>query len=263
MDYFLAFFLGIIQGLTEFLPVSSSGHLEIVKAIFNSDYEAKESLLMTVILHFATSMSTLFIFKKEVFSIINSVFSKKKSNEKEFAIKIIISMIPAAIVGVFFEDIIETLFNGRLILVGIMLILTGFLLFLADKSKENKNDISYLNSLIIGVAQAIAILPGISRSGATIATSVILGIDKTSSAQFSFLMVVPLIFGKVLKDIIFGEVLTDSIAFGPLLIGFIAAFFTGLLACKWMIKLVRASKLKYFSYYCFIVALITIIWEII
>ena len=263
MDYFLAFFLGIIQGLTEFLPVSSSGHLEIVKAIFNSDYEAKESLLMTVILHFATSMSTLFIFKKEVFSIIKSVFSKKKSNEKEFAIKIIISMIPAAIVGVFFEDIIETLFNGRLILVGIMLILTGFLLFLADKSKENKNDISYLNSLIIGIAQAIAILPGISRSGATIATSVILGIDKTSSAQFSFLMVVPLIFGKVLKDIISGEVLTDSIAFGPLLIGFIAAFFTGLLACKWMIKLVRASKLKYFSYYCFIVALITIIWEII
>ena len=198
-----------------------------------------------------------------LFSIINSVFSKKKSNEKEFAIKIIISMIPAAIVGVFFEDIIETLFNGRLILVGIMLILTGFLLFLADKSKENKNDISYLNSLIIGIAQAIAILPGISRSGATIATSVILGIDKTSSAQFSFLMVVPLIFGKVLKDIISGEVLTDSIAFGPLLIGFIAAFFTGLLACKWMIKLVRASKLKYFSYYCFIVALITIIWEII
>ena len=263
MDYFLAFFLGIIQGLTEFLPVSSSGHLEIVKAIFNSDYEAKESLLMTVILHFATSMSTLFIFKKEVFSIINSVFPKKKSNEKEFAIKIIISMIPAAIVGVFFEDIIETLFNGRLILVGIMLILTGFLLFLADKSKENKNDISYLNSLIIGIAQAIAILPGISRSGATIATSVILGIDKTSSAQFSFLMVVPLIFGKVLKDIISGEVLTDSIAFGPLLIGFIAAFFTGLLACKWMIKLVRASKLKYFSYYCFIVALITIFWEII
>ena len=263
MDYFLAFFLGIIQGLTEFLPVSSSGHLEIVKAIFNSDYEAKESLLMTVILHFATSMSTLFIFKKEVFSIINSVFSNKKSNEKEFAIKIIISMIPAAIVGVFFEDIIETLFNGRLILVGIMLILTGFLLFLADKSKENNNDINYLNSLIIGIAQAIAILPGISRSGATIATSVILGIDKTSSAQFSFLMVVPLIFGKVLKDIISREVLTDSITFGPLLIGFIAAFFTGLLACKWMIKLVRASKLKYFSYYCFIVALITIIWEII
>ena len=263
MDYFLAFFLGIIQGLTEFLPVSSSGHLEILKAIFNSDYEAKESLLMTVILHFATSMSTLFIFKKEVFSIINCVFSKKKSNEKEFAIKIIISMIPAAIVGVFFEEIIETLFNGRLILVGIMLILTGFLLFLADKSKENKNDISYLNSLTIGIAQAIAILPGISRSGATIATSVILGIDKTSSAQFSFLMVVPLIFGKVLKDLISGEVLTDSIAFGPLLIGFIAAFFTGLLACKWMIKLVRASKLKYFSYYCFIVALITIIWEII
>ena len=202
MDYIIAFFLGIIQGLTEFLPVSSSGHLEIVKGIFKTDYEAKESLVMTVVLHFATALSTLFIFKNDILKILKGVFTKKINEEKIFALKIIISMIPAVIIGLFFEEIIEQFFNGQLILVGFMLILTGYLLFLADKAKQTLNEISYLNSLIIGIAQAIAILPGISRSGATIATSVILGIDKSSSAKFSFLMVVPLIFGKVLKDLL-------------------------------------------------------------
>ena len=183
------------------------------------------------------------------------------NEEKIFALKIIISMIPAVIIGLFFEEIIEQFFNGQLILVGFMLILTGFLLFLADKAKQTLNEISYLNSLIIGIAQAIAILPGISRSGATIATSVILGIDKSSSAKFSFLMVVPLIFGKVLKDLLTGDILSESIAVGPLIIGFIGAFLTGLFACKWMIKLVKASQLKYFSFYCFFIALITILWK--
>jgi undecaprenyl-diphosphatase len=261
LDYIIAFFLGIIQGLTEFLPVSSSGHLEIVKGIFKTDYEAKESLVMTVVLHFATALSTLFIFKNDILKILKGVFTKKINEEKIFALKIIISMIPAVIIGLFFEEIIEQFFNGQLILVGFMLILTGFLLFLADKSKQTINEISYLNSLIIGIAQAIAILPGISRSGATIATSVILGIDKSSSAKFSFLMVVPLIFGKVLKDLLSGNILSESIAVGPLIIGFIGAFLTGLFACKWMIKLVKASQLKYFSFYCFFIALITILWK--
>ena len=261
MDYIIAFFLGIIQGLTEFLPVSSSGHLEIVKGIFKTDYEAKESLVMTVVLHFATALSTLFIFKNDILKILKGVFTKKINEEKIFALKIIISMIPAVIIGLFFEEIIEQFFNGQLILVGFMLILTGFLLFLADKSKQTINEISYLNSLIIGIAQAIAILPGLSRSGATIATSVILGIDKSSSAKFSFLMVVPLIFGKVLKDLLSGNILSESIAVGPLIIGFIGAFLTGLFACKWMIKLVKASQLKYFSFYCFFIALITILWK--
>jgi undecaprenyl-diphosphatase len=261
LDYIIAFFLGIIQGLTEFLPVSSSGHLEIVKGIFKTDYEAKESLVMTVVLHFATALSTLFIFKNDILKILKGVFTKKINEEKIFALKIIISMIPAVIIGLFFEEIIEQFFNGQLILVGFMLILTGFLLFLADKAKQTLNEISYLNSLIIGIAQAIAILPGISRSGATIATSVILGIDKSSSAKFSFLMVVPLIFGKVLKDLLTGDILSESIAVGPLIIGFIGAFLTGLFACKWMIKLVKASQLKYFSFYCFFIALITILWK--
>lgn len=262
MDYLTALILGIVQGLTEFLPVSSSGHLEITKEIFNTDYEAKESLLMTVVLHFATALSTIFIFRKDILIILKGIISANDTKEKQFAIKIIISMIPAAVVGVFFEDIIESFFNGQLILVGAMLIVTGLLLFLADKSKESSSQISFFNSFIIGISQAIAILPGISRSGATIATSVILGVDKTSSAKFSFLMVVPLIFGKVFKDILSGDILSESFSFGPLFLGFSAAFATGLFACKWMISLVKASKLKYFSFYCFIIAFSIIFWKI-
>ena len=262
MDYLTALILGIVQGLTEFLPVSSSGHLEITKEIFNTDYEAKESLLMTVVLHFATALSTIFIFRKDILIILRGIMSANDTKEKQFAIKIIISMIPAAVVGVFFEDIIESFFNGQLILVGAMLIVTGLLLFLADKSKESSSQISFFNSFIIGISQAIAILPGISRSGATIATSVILGVDKTSSAKFSFLMVVPLIFGKVFKDILSGDILSESFSFGPLFLGFSAAFATGLFACKWMISLVKASKLKYFSFYCFIIAFSIIFWKI-
>ena len=259
MDYLSALILGIVQGLTEFLPVSSSGHLEIIKEIFNTNYEAKESLLMTVVLHFATALSTIFIFRIDILKIFVGVFKEKDNMERQFAFKIIFSMIPAALVGVFFEDIIESFFNGQLILVAAMLILTGILLFLADKSKESSSQISILNSFVIGISQAIAILPGISRSGATIATSVILGVDKTASAKFSFLMVVPLIFGKVLKDIFSGDILSESISYGPLFLGFSTAFITGLFACKWMISLVKASKLKYFSFYCFIVAFSIII----
>ena len=262
MDYLTALILGIVQGLTEFLPVSSSGHLEITKEIFNTDYEAKESLLMTVVLHFATALSTIVIFRKDILIILRGIMSANDAKEKQFALKIIISMIPAAVVGVFFEDIIESFFNGQLILVGAMLIVTGLLLFLADKSKESSSQISFFNSFIIGISQAIAILPGISRSGATIATSVILGVDKTSSAKFSFLMVVPLIFGKVFKDILSGDILSESFSFGPLFLGFSAAFATGLFACKWMISLVKASKLKYFSFYCFIIAFSIIFWKI-
>ena len=259
MDYLTALILGIVQGLTEFLPVSSSGHLEITKEIFNTDYEAKESLLMTVVLHFATALSTIFIFRKDILIILKGIISANDTKEKQFAFKIIISMIPAAVVGVFFEDIIESFFNGQLILVGAMLIVTGLLLFLADKSKESSSQISFFNSFIIGISQAIAILPGISRSGATIATSVILGVDKTSSAKFSFLMVVPLIFGKVFKDILSGDILSESFSFGPIFLGFSAAFITGLFACKWMISLVKSSKLKYFSFYCFLVGTVSII----
>jgi len=262
LDILIAFILGLVQGLTEFLPVSSSGHLEIVKSIFNADFSAKESMLMTVVLHFATALSTICIFRKDIIQILIGLFSKEETTQRVFSLKIIISMIPAVIIGVLWEEIIENLFNGQLILVGIMLIITALLLFLADRSKPTNKDVSFKNSFFIGIAQAIAILPGISRSGATIATSVLLGIDKESAAKFSFLMVVPLIFGKMFKDIIDGALLVEQINFLSLLIGFLAAFSTGLLACTWMIKLVKRSQLKYFSIYCTIVAIVTLIWSI-
>lgn len=262
MDIVIAFILGLVQGLTEFLPVSSSGHLEIVKSIFNTDFSAKESMLMTVVLHFATALSTICIFRKDIIQILIGLFSKEETTQRVFSLKIIISMIPAVIIGLMWEEIIENLFNGQLILVGIMLIITALLLFLADRSKPTNKEVSFKNSFFIGIAQAIAILPGISRSGATIATSVLLGIDKESAAKFSFLMVVPLILGKIFKDILDGALLVHEINFLNLLVGFLAAFSTGLLACKWMIKLVKRSQLKYFSIYCTIVAMITLIWSI-
>jgi len=262
LDFLIALVLGIVQGLTEFLPVSSSGHLEILKGIFSTDFNPKESLIMTVVLHFATALSTIFIFRKDILQILSNVFSKKSSKARVFSLNILVSMIPAVVVGVFFNDIIESLFDAQLVLVGFMLIITGILLFFADRAKPTNNVISTSQSFLIGIAQAIAILPGISRSGATIASSVILGLDKTSSAKFSFLMVVPLIFGKVAKDLIDGNILSEEINLGPLIFGFFAAFFTGLFACKWMIGIVKSSKLKYFSYYCFIVAAITIIFKL-
>ena len=263
MEILIAFFLGIVQGLTEFLPVSSSGHLEIAKAIFSSDFSAKESMTMTVVLHFATALSTIVVFRKEIKKIFIGIFSSVDVSQRMFSLKIIISMIPAAIVGVLWNDLIEELFNGQLLLVGTMLLVTALLLFMADKSKPTVLKVSFKNSFFIGIAQSIAILPGISRSGATIATSVLLGIDKESAAKFSFLMVVPLIFGKIIKDIIDGALFVENINVFALFVGFAAAFLTGLFACKWMIKLVKSSQLKYFSMYCIFVALITILFVVI
>ena len=263
MEILIAFFLGVVQGLTEFLPVSSSGHLELAKAIFSSDFTAKESMMMTIVLHFATALSTIVVFRKDVAKILTGIFSADDSTQKIFSAKIIISMIPAAIVGVLWDDLIEELFNGQLLLVGTMLLITAFLLFMADRSKPTNMGVSFKNSFIIGIAQSIAILPGLSRSGATIATSVLLGIDKESAARFSFLMVVPLIFGKIFKDIIDGALFVENINIYALFVGFAAAFLTGLFACKWMIKLVKSSQLKYFSFYCLFVALITILFVVI
>ena len=200
MSYLEAIILGLIQGLTEFLPVSSSGHLELVKAIFGDNSLPEESLTFTVILHFATALSTLLVFRKEVLEIIKGLFRLKWNDEMIFSIKIIISMIPAVIIGLLFEKQLEAFFGGRILLVGCMLLVTAILLLLADRAKNTSKNVSYSNALIIGVSQAIAMLPGISRSGATISTSVLLGVDRTKAARFSFLMVVPLIFGKVAKD---------------------------------------------------------------
>ena len=258
MEIFQAIIYGIIQGLTEFLPVSSSGHLELAKAIMQDDSLAKESMLMTVVLHAATALSTIVIFRKEIGQIFKGLFQFKANEESAFSLKIVLSMIPAVAVGLLYDDVIESFFSGKILLVGSMLIVTGLLLFLADKAKKTEKKVGIPESIIIGIAQAIAILPGISRSGATISTSVLLGIDRTRAARFSFLMVIPIILGKMAKDVLSGDISSESIAVVPLSIGFIAAFLSGMVACTWMINLVKRSKLSYFAIYCFVIGIIAI-----
>lgn len=262
MDIIDSIILGIIQGLTEFLPVSSSGHLELGKAIIGDQSVPEESLLFTVVLHFATALSTIVIFRKDIFEILKGLFKPAVNDDQRFAGKIILSMIPAVLVGLFFEEQLEQLFGGNIMLVGCMLLVTAALLFLADKAKNTNKKVSFKDALIIGISQAIAMLPGISRSGATISTSVLLGNDKTKAARFSFLMVVPLIFGKIGKDVLGGDLSFESQNITALGAGFVAAFISGLFACTWMIALVKKSKLSYFSIYCGVVGLIAIIFSL-
>lgn len=258
MNSIEAIVLGIIQGLTEFLPVSSSGHLELAKTILGDTSVPEESLTFTVVLHFATALSTLVIFRKEVLEIFKGLFQFTWNEQTQFSLKIIASMIPAVIVGLLFEAQLESFFGGKILLVGAMLLVTSVLLLLADKAKKTDKKVSFTNAIIIGISQAIAMLPGISRSGATISTSVLLGVDRTKAARFSFLMVVPLIIGKVAKDLMSGEINFSSSEIVPLTAGFFAAFISGLLACTWMISLVKKSKLSYFAIYCAIVGFIAI-----
>ena len=258
MDIIDSIILGIVQGLTEFLPVSSSGHLELGKAILGDHSIPEESLLFTVVLHFATALSTIVVFRKDILEILKGLLSFKWNEDTQFIVKIIVSMIPAVIVGLLFEEQLEQFFGGNVLLVGFMLLITGLLLYLADKAKDTNKSITFKNAFVIGVSQAIAMLPGISRSGATISTSVLLGNDKTKAARFSFLMVVPLIFGKIAKDIFSGDLSFESNNITSLSAGFIAAFIAGLFACTWMISIVKKSKLQYFAIYCFIVGLIAI-----
>lgn len=259
MDNLDAIILGIIQGFTEFLPVSSSGHLELGKAILGDKSIPEDSLLFTVVLHFATALSTIVIFRKDIWKIIIGLLKFKWNEETQFSVKIIVSMIPAVIIGLLFEEQLEAFFSGSIAFVGAMLLVTALLLWLADRSKKTGKKVSNVNAFVIGISQAIAMLPGISRSGATISTSVLLGNDKSKAARFSFLMVIPLIFGKIAKDFMSGELFSETIDYTSLSLGFFAAFISGLIACTWMIKLVRQSKLTYFSIYCVIVGLVAIV----
>lgn len=253
--------LGIIQGLTEFIPVSSSGHLEIARMLLgDAAHLEEEGMMTTVVLHFATALATIVVFRKDLIELIRGIWSGKGEEGRRFALAILVSMIPAVIVGLAFEKQIDSMFTGQLLLVGVCLLLTGGLLLLADQARTTDREVTPGYGFLIGIAQMIAILPGISRSGATISASVLLGVDREKAARFSFLMVIPLIFGKIAKDLLFSkEALTADASILPLAVGFFASFFTGILACTWMIRLVKRSKLYYFTIYCGIVGILTII----
>ena len=263
--------IGVVQGLSEFLPVSSSGHIELAKVILNEESVGEDNnMMLTVVLHAATALSTIVIFRKDILETLKGLFQFKWNEEFKFSLNIVLSMIPAAVIGLLFEDEIDSFFNGNVLLVGFMLLITGLLLFLADRAKNTTKGVGKKEAIIIGISQAIAILPGISRSGATIGTSVLLGVDRSKAARFSFLMVVPLILGKMAKDILSGELFMLDEQTGEILMsssdalalstGFIAAFLTGLVACTWMINLVKKAQLKFFSYYCFAVGLVAIFY---
>ena len=264
MSWLEALILGIVQGLTEFLPVSSSGHLEIGHALLGTSGE--ENLTFAIIVHTATVLSTLAILWREVTQLFKGTFTTPKWNaEKDYVAKILVSMIPVFIVGMFFKDQVEAFFGNGLLLVGICLIITAALLALSEWLQKRRqaagHEVTYKDAIIIGVAQACAVLPGLSRSGTTIATGLLCGVKKESVAQFSFLMVLIPILGEAfldLLDLLKGE-LTSDLGLVPALVGFVAAFITGCFACRFMIEIVRRQRLIWFAIYCAIVGSAAII----
>ncbi|MBT3383034.1 MAG: undecaprenyl-diphosphate phosphatase [Prolixibacteraceae bacterium] len=257
MSEFQALLLGILQGLTEFLPVSSSGHLEIGHALLG--VKTSNNLLFAVVVHLATVLSTLVVFRKDILNLIKDLFKFQWNESTIYVSKIVFSAIPVVILGLFFKEEIEQLFTGNLVLVGSMLIITAVLLSTAHFVKKGNGKITFAKSLIIGIAQALAVLPGISRSGATIAAGLLLQTKKDEIARFSFLMVLLPILGAAFLDLAGERIFSnENIELIPLLIGFLAAFTSGLLACSWMIKIIKQGKLIYFAVYCFIIGLIAI-----
>ena len=261
MEWFEALILGLIQGLTEYLPVSSSGHLAIGSALF--DIKGEDNLAFTIVVHVATVFSTLVILWKEIDWIFRGLFKFEMNAETRYVINILISMIPIGIVGVFFKDYVEAIFGSGLLIVGCCLLVTALLLTFSYYAKPRlKENISMKDAFIIGLAQACAVLPGLSRSGSTIATGLLLGDIKAKLAQFSFLMVIPPILGEALLDgmkMMKGEAVAGDIPALSLIVGFIAAFVSGCLACKWMINIVKKGKLIYFAIYCAIAGTATLV----
>ena len=264
MSWLQALILGIIQGLTEFLPVSSSGHLEIGQVLLGTSGE--ENLTFAVIVHAATVLSTLVILWREVAQLFRGTFTTLQWNtEKDYVAKILVSMIPVFIVGMFFKDQVESFFGNGLLLVGICLLITALLLALSEwlqKKRQNSgHEVTYKDAIIIGIAQACAVLPGLSRSGTTIATGLLCGVKKESVAQFSFLMVLIPILGEAFLDtvkLMSGE-MTSELGLIPAVVGFLAAFLTGCFACRFMIEVVRRQRLVWFALYCAIIGSVTII----
>lgn len=262
MSWFEALVLGLIQGLTEYLPVSSSGHLAIGQALFGMN-DGADNLMFTVAVHVATVLSTVVILWSEIDWVLKGLFKFKMNDETKYVLNIIVSMIPVGVVGLLFKDQVEEIFGSGLLVVGCCLLITAALLTFSYYAKpRQKERISMKDAFIIGIAQAIAVLPGVSRSGSTIATGLLLGNKKESLAQFSFLMVIPPILGEALLDVLKmmkGENVMGGIETLPLMVGFVAAFLAGCVACKWMISIVKRGKLIYFGIYCAIVGVVTII----
>lgn len=269
MNSIEALLMGLLQGLTEYLPVSSSGHLAIASSLFGVDGE--QNMTFTIAVHVATVLSTIVVLGGEIGKILKGTFSslntegkglQRLNADQRYTLNIIVSMIPIGIVGVFFKDKVEAIFGSGLTVVGVCLVVTAALLTFSYYAKpRERKEISLLHAFIIGLSQAVAVLPGLSRSGTTIATGLLLGNKKQNMAQFSFLMVIPPILGEALLDILKimkGEELAGGIDTAPLIVGFVAAFISGCAACKWMIDIVRKGKLIYFAYYCLIAGVVTL-----
>lgn len=262
MSILEAIILGIIQGLTEFLPVSSSGHLELAKIMFGLEAAGEESMLFTISLHAATALSTVVVFRRDIADIFIGLFQFKWNEETRFATLILVSMIPVFFIGVFFKDEIEALFSGNVLLVGGSLLFTALLLFSTTRIPQKEGKVTFARALWIGIAQAVAVLPGVSRSGSTISVALLAGVSRERAARFSFLMVLPVIFGAIVLDAQdFVEAQPErTIGNAALIVSFLAAFIAGVLACRWMIKIVKRSKLDYFAYYCAIVGVAAIVY---
>jgi undecaprenyl-diphosphatase len=258
MTWIEALILGIIQGLTEFLPISSSGHLELGKAVL--DTSLSQSLLFTVVVHGATVLSIIVVFWKDIASLVSDIFKFEWNDSTKYVVKILISMIPVLVVGVFFKEQVEALFVGNLVLVGIMLIVTAGLLALAYFYNPSNKRVTNKSAFIVGIAQALAVIPGISRSGATISTGLLLGAKRKEITRFSFLMVLIPIIGANILNLSEQDISSSNFDLFPLLVGFFAAFVSGLFACKWMIRLINQGKWIYFAYYCLVVGIIAIIF---
>ena len=257
MDTLQAIILGIVQGLTEFLPVSSSGHLQLANEILGTDLNPESNLTFSLTLHAATVLSTIVILWAEIWKLLKGIFSRTFTAEQAYVLKIVISMIPVGIVGLFFKDYIEAAFSS-IAVVGVMLLITAALLSFAYYAKpRQKEELSYRDAFIIGLAQAVAVLPGLSRSGSTIATGLLLGNKKESVAQFSFLMVLPPILGNALLDCLMGD-FGGGVETLPLVAGFVTAFVTGCIACKWMIDIVKRGKLIWFAIYCAVAGVVAL-----
>ncbi len=254
--------LGLVQGLTEFLPVSSSGHLVIFRELLGA--EAPSDLVFEITVHVATALATIVVFRKQILDLLQGLFKFKYNQQTDFIAKLVVSMIPVAIVGFFFKDKVEELFSSLLV-VGCALMVTALLLFLSDRVKARKEgkEITFGQALVMGLGQAVAVIPGLSRSGTTISAGLLSGASRNKVAEFSFLMVLVPILGEAFLDLVGGDLATSSISIAPLLLGFLAAFFSGLFACKAMIALVKKAGLKWFALYCAIVGLIVIICSLV